>query len=103
MVFGYFECLLASQDLAKVSFERSRLLSFNDMMVNDEHEAAILEGFVEETMDVFELLRRAIESGNCNEQVLLDVFNDLSRSSSIVFHFRVNILSSIAARCRMAS
>lgn len=89
MVFGYFECLLAAQDLAKVSSERARLLAFNDSMVDDSHEMSILEGFVDETMDLFNLLQEAIESGNRDEAFLLDVFNDLSRSSSIIFHFKV--------------
>lgn len=45
--------------------------------------------FVDETMDLFESLHQAVKSGNRNEQLLLDVFNDENRSNSIVFHFKV--------------
>lgn len=97
MVFGYFECLLV-QDLAKVSFEKARIQTFNETLINVGYDFTMVELFVDETMDLFEALHRAVESGDRSDGFLLEIFNDESRSNSIVFHFRVSV-SLGSARC----
>lgn len=89
VVFGYFESLL-DQDLAKAVSEKARLQSFNDTLVAVGYEFNVVEFFVDETMELFDALYHAIESGNRSDQLLLDIFNDENRSNSIVFHFKVS-------------
>jgi ubiquitin thioesterase protein OTUB1 len=87
-VFGYFESLL-HQDLAKVASEKARVQSFNDILVTVGYEFTMVELFVDETMDLFDSVLRAITSGDRSDRLLLDVFNDANRSNSIVVHFKV--------------
>jgi ubiquitin thioesterase protein OTUB1 len=88
VIFGYFENLLP-QDLSKVVSEKARLQGFNDTLVALGYDFSMVELFVDETMDLFDSLYKAIESGNRNNRFLLEAFNDDSRSNSIVYHFRV--------------
>jgi len=90
VVFGYFEILL-SLGLDKIAAERARLQSFNDTLVGVGYDFTMVELFVDETLGLFDSLQQAIESGNRNDRLLLDVFNDENRSNSIVFHFKVRI------------
>jgi ubiquitin thioesterase protein OTUB1 len=90
VVFGYFEILL-SQGLDKVAAERVRLQSFNDTLVGVGYDFTMVELFVDETLGLFDSLQQAVASGNRSDQLLLDIFNDETRSNSIIFHFKVRV------------
>jgi Peptidase C65 Otubain len=90
VVFGYFESLL-SQNPAKIASEKARLQSFNNTLVAVGYDFSMVELFVDETIELFESLRQAVESGDRSDELLLNTFNDENRSNSIVFHFKVRI------------
>jgi len=80
-----------SQDLPKVASEKVRLQNFNDTLVAVGYDFTMVELFVDETMELFECLYQAMESGERSDRLLLEAFNDENRSNSIVFHFKVGV------------
>lgn len=64
------------------------------MLVAVGYDFTMVELFVDETMDLFDSLQQAMESGGRADRILLETLNEENTSNSIVFHFKVRILLS---------
>ncbi|RMZ84186.1 hypothetical protein DV738_g607, partial [Chaetothyriales sp. CBS 135597] len=89
-VFGYFEILLKSADHGLVIQEQIRIQTYSEMMKSVGLDVELLEIMFEHTFELFEAIRRAIESGNLSDSVVLNSLNDSNVSDSIVYHFKAS-------------
>ncbi|EHY56077.1 hypothetical protein HRR80_005770 [Exophiala dermatitidis] len=88
-VFGYFEILLNSRDVGLLDQELVRLQSFEQTMRAVGVDYDIMVDMFEYTWDLFAAIKAAIERGDKDDRVLLDVMNDSGQSDSIVYHFKM--------------
>ena len=51
----------------------------------------LLVDMFECTFDLFTEIRKTLESGNNDESVLMNAFNDENGSNSIIYHFKVSV------------
>ena len=96
-VFGYFEMLLSLGDAQLVEQETVRLKSFEDTMRMVGVDYDILSVMFDDTWDLFENIRKAVEERIHDDGVILNILNDENRSNSIVYHFKVRHLYGIRA------
>ncbi|OJD24926.1 hypothetical protein ACJ73_03710 [Blastomyces percursus] len=89
VAFGYFETLFNLRDTAKLEQELARVKSLNESLDSIGCQKYIYEMFVEVTEDVFGQISGAIAEGSYDDSFLLDAFNDESKSSAIITHFRL--------------
>ncbi|RMD40879.1 hypothetical protein DV735_g4225, partial [Chaetothyriales sp. CBS 134920] len=82
-VFGYFEILLKSADHGLVIQEQIRIQTYSEMMKSVGLDVELLEIMFEHTFELFDAIRRAIESGNLADSVVLNSLNDSNVSDSI--------------------
>lgn len=83
--------------MAKIASEQARIESFNESLVTVGYDYSSVEFFVDETMDLFGSLYRALELGRSADQLLFERFNQEDRSNLIVVHFRVRVFPSLSA------
>lgn len=88
-VFGYFETLLRIGDLQLIMQEEIRLQTFADTMRMAGIDYDIIIDMFDFTWELFNDLKKAVESGQTSESVLLESLNDEIKSNSIIYHFKV--------------
>ncbi|KAL9114922.1 MAG: hypothetical protein Q9227_001165 [Pyrenula ochraceoflavens] len=88
-VFGYFELLLQTADVATIIAEKERINGFKRLFQDFGTSEDIYEFFVEPTEEVFDKIIDAARNGNRDESFLVETFNVQNHADSIIFHFRL--------------
>ena len=88
-VFGYFELLLHTADVATVVAEKGRIADFKQSFKHFGTPEDIYEVFTDETESVFDRIIEGVSIGERDEAFLTDIFNIPNTSDSVIFHFRV--------------
>ncbi|KAI2611860.1 cysteine proteinase [Hypoxylon sp. NC1633] len=90
IVFAYFETLVRCGDINQAQGELARLTSLNTFIENvGGHSAWLFEDMVAETFDLFNAIIAAMSSGQDAMQFVMDKFNNVESSQSIVYHQRL--------------
>lgn len=90
-VFGYFELLLNSADIGLIVQEKIRIQTFEDTMKMAGCDYDLLADMFDYTWELFDEIRRAVEKGITDENIVMNVLNTSEKSDAIVYHFKVRI------------
>lgn len=88
MAFGYFESLQRIGDRGKFLEEQSRLRSLGNLLNQIGFQQDMYEDFADETLG---LLRKLSTLPPSDEAPLLEAFNDMMSSMSIITHLKVSV------------
>jgi thymidylate synthase ThyX len=91
-VFGYFELLVKAGDLSLVDVEELRIKSFEEIMKMAGVDYDLLVDMFDNTWELFDAIKKAMQNSQDAEAVLMNILNDESISESIVYHFKVGSL-----------
>ena len=91
-VFGYFELLAKSGDTSLLEVEEIRVRSFKDIMMMAGVDYDLLVDMFDNTWELFSEIKKAIQSGNEAESIVINTLNDVVVSESIIYHFKVSDL-----------
>ncbi|KAI1803461.1 cysteine proteinase [Daldinia bambusicola] len=90
IAFGYFETLVRCGDINQVQGELARLTSLNEFIETvGGHSAWLFEDMVSATFDLLNDIIAAMSNGQDGMLVVMDRFNNLDTSQSIVYHQRL--------------
>ncbi|OTB07398.1 hypothetical protein M426DRAFT_250766 [Hypoxylon sp. CI-4A] len=90
IAFGYFETLVRCGDINQVQGELARLSGLNSYIENvGGHSAWLFEDMVSETFELFNGIITAMSSGQDAMPFVMEKFNTLESSQSIVYHQRL--------------